>query len=182
MGVETARLHLRPLTEADLDELVDLDGFAEVRTAVDPFGELIPQDAAARREYERTFLAREGFLAAFEGPVGRFVGWFQLEPDSERPAELELGYRLRPDAWGRGLASEGAAALLADALTREDVVRVYAHALLSNAGSIRVMEKIGMSYAAPWSYRGLVGAEYEARPPDGADATPGPRSAPAKRP
>ena len=53
---------------------------------------------------------------------------------------------------------------------------MYAHALLSNPGSIRVMEKIGMTYAAPWSYRGLPGAEYEARPGTG------PLSAPAKRP
>jgi hypothetical protein len=56
------------------------------------------------------------------------------------------------------------------------VTRVYAHALLSNPGSIRVMQKIGMTYAAPWSYRGLPGAEYEARPGTG------PLSAPAKRP
>ena len=70
----------------------------------------------------------------------------------------------------------GAAALLADALSRPDVTRVYAHALLSNPGSIRVMQKIGMTYAAPWSYRGVPGAEYEARPGTG------PLSAPAKRP
>jgi hypothetical protein len=37
------------------------------------------------------------------------------------------------------------------------------------------MEKI-VTYAGPWSYRGLEGAEYEAWPGTG------PRSAPAKRP
>ena len=93
------------------------------------------------------------------------------------PTEVELGYRLRPDTWGQGFASEGAAALLADALSSPDVARVYAHALLSNGASIAVMKKIGMAYAAPWSYRGLPGAEYEAWP-----AGAGPRSAPAKRP
>jgi hypothetical protein len=39
---------------------------------------------------------------------------------------------------------------------------VFAHSLLSNPGSIRVMEKIGMTYAGPWEYKGLPGAEYEA--------------------
>jgi len=78
--------------------------------------------------------------------------------------EVEIGYRFRPDTWGQGYATEGAAALLADALGRPDVVRVYAHVLLSNRGSIGVMEKIGMTHAGPWSYRGLEGAEYEARP------------------
>jgi RimJ/RimL family protein N-acetyltransferase len=37
--------------------------------------------------------------------------------------------------------------------------------LLDNPGSIAVMQKIGMTYAGPWSYRGLPGAEYEALAP-----------------
>jgi RimJ/RimL family protein N-acetyltransferase len=82
----------------------------------------------------------------------------------DRSGEIELGYRLRPDAWGHGFATEGAAALLADALSRPDVTRVYAHALDSNAASLRVMEKIGMRYAGPWEYKGLPGAEWEAVP------------------
>jgi RimJ/RimL family protein N-acetyltransferase len=183
--IATARLELRPMDEGDLDALVELDGFAEVREAIDPFGEHVPLDRLARREYERRFLHPAGYLAAIERATGRFLGWFQLVADRDRadgsgteqePTEVEIGYRLRPDAWGQGFASEGAAALLADALSRPDVVRVYAHALLSNAASIKVMEKIGMTYAAPWSYRGLPGAEYEALPGTG------PRSAPAKRP
>jgi RimJ/RimL family protein N-acetyltransferase len=181
------------MVEDDLDALVELDGFDAVREAIDPFDEHIARDRAARREYERKFLHPAGYLAAIELATGRFLGWFQLAADRDRtgaladasasggavlePTAVEIGYRFRPDAWGLGFASEGAAALLADALTRPDVVRVYAHALLSNGASIGVMRKIGMTYAAPWSYRGLPGAEYEAWP-----AGAGPRSAPAKRP
>jgi len=109
--METARLHLRPLAEGDLDALVELDGFEVVRATIDPFGEHIPEDADARREYERRFLRREGFLGAVERSSGRLVGWFQLEPadaGADRAGrELELGYRLRPDVWGQGLATEG---------------------------------------------------------------------------
>lgn len=178
------------MDEADLDALVELDAFEEVRAAIDPFTEHIPDDPTERREYERRFLYPAGFLAAIELATGRFLGWFQLQDDrglalgaqagasgaegialgasdaAAPPArtEVEIGYRFRPDAWGQGFATEGAAALLADALGRPEVVRVYAHALLSNRGSIRVMEKIGMTYAGPWSYRGLEGAEYEALP------------------
>jgi RimJ/RimL family protein N-acetyltransferase len=186
MTMRTTRLDLRPMDEGDLDALVELDAFEEVRSAVDPFAEHIPDDPAERREYERRFLAPAGFLAAIELATGRFLGWFQLQdergpavgeagagspaqagaPDPAAPArtEVEIGYRFRPDTWGQGFATEGAAALLADALERPEVVRVYAHALLSNRGSIRVLEKIGMTYAGPWSYRGLEGAEYEALP------------------
>jgi RimJ/RimL family protein N-acetyltransferase len=194
-AVTTERLELRAMGEEDLDALVELDGFEEIREAIDPFGEHIPDDPRDRREYERRFLQPAGYLAAIERATGQFLGWFQLEADRERtggegvtgtadaaaanglePTEVELGYRFRPDAWGQGFATEGAAALAEHALRRLDVTRVYAHVLLSNRASIRVMERIGMTYAAPWSYRGLEGAEHEARP--GA----GPRSAPAKRP
>jgi RimJ/RimL family protein N-acetyltransferase len=161
--VETARLLLRPLDEADLDDLVALDGFPEVRRAIDPFGDLLPADPVGLRQYERGFVANDGFLGAVERASGRLVGWFQCQRSADAPGELELGYRLRPDAWGRGYASEGAGALLADALARPRITRVYAHALLNNPASLRVMEKIGMTYARPWAYRGLPGAEYEAR-------------------
>jgi RimJ/RimL family protein N-acetyltransferase len=169
-AIHIARLELRPMVEDDLDALVELDGFEAVRDAIDPFGEHIPRDPGARREYERRFLHPAGYLAAIERATGRFLGWFQLAADRDRPSGAA-------DAWGQGFASEGAAALLADALSRPDVVRVYAHALLTNGASIGVMKKIGMTYAAPWNYRGLAGAEYEAWP-----AGAGPRSAPAKRP
>jgi RimJ/RimL family protein N-acetyltransferase len=160
--VETARLLLRPLAEADLDALVELDGFAPVRSAIDPFADLMPEDPAALREYERRLLARPDFLGAVERSSGLLLGWFQVERADDAPDEVELGYRLRPDAWGKGYATEGAQALLSDALTRPGVRRVYAHALLSNPASLRVLEKIGMTYAGPWDYRGLPGAEYEA--------------------
>ena len=161
----TERLELRPISEEDLDGLVELDGFEAVRDAIDPFGEHIPADPAERRAYERRLVGHPGFVAAVERASGRLLGWFQVEMGSAGSGELELGYRLRPDAWGTGLATEGAAALLADALGRPEVTRVYAHALHSNPASLRVMEKIGMRYAGPWEYKGLPGAEYEALPP-----------------
>jgi RimJ/RimL family protein N-acetyltransferase len=161
--VLTARLELRPIIEDDLDALVELDGFPAVRDVIDPFHEHIPDDEAQRREYERRFVGKAGFVAAVERASGRMIGWFQCELGGDGSGELELGYRLRPDAWGQGFATEGAAALLADALERPEVTRVYAHALLSNPGSLRVMEKIGMTFAGDWDYKGLPGAEYEAR-------------------
>jgi RimJ/RimL family protein N-acetyltransferase len=160
--VQTRRLLIRPIETADVDALAELDAFAEVRAAIDPFDEHIPADPGERREYERRLVGNPGFLAAVERATGRVLGWFQLEDVAGVPGEVELGYRMRPDAWGKGYATEGAQALLADALARPGVRRVYAHALLANPGSLRVMEKIGMTYARPWDYKGLPGAEYEA--------------------
>jgi RimJ/RimL family protein N-acetyltransferase len=163
--VQTARLELRLIAEADVEALAGLDALPEIRAAIDPFGEHVPEDPAALRAYERRLVGDPGFLAAVERQTGALVGWFQFEETDGRRAERELGYRLHPDAWGKGYATEGAAALLRDAFSRPGITRVYAHSLLDNRGSIRVMEKIGMTYVGPWSYRGLPGAEYEALAP-----------------
>ena len=122
--------------------------------------------------------------------AARWSGWFQFEEADGAPGERELGYRLHPDTWGEGYATEGAAALLRDAFARPGVTRVYAHSLLANPGSIRVMEKIGMTYAGP------VGTTAGCRAPstrrsgrrdggrraDGAPAPERPRAAPPGRP
>jgi RimJ/RimL family protein N-acetyltransferase len=163
--VQTARLELRPIAEGDVDALAEVDNQPEIRAAIDPFGEHVPEDPAALREYERRLVGHSGFLAAIELESGALVGCFQFQEHDERPAERELGYRLHPAAWGRGYATEGAAALVRDAFARPGIERVYAHSLLDNPGSIAVIQKIGMTYAGPWSYRGLPGAEYEALGP-----------------
>ena len=163
--MQTARLQLRPMAEEDVDAMAELDALPEIRAAIDPFGEHLSAEPAALRAYERRLVGHPGFLVAVERQTGALVGWFQFEEHDGRPAERELGYRLHPDTWGKGYATEGAAALLRDAFARPGIARVYAHSLLDNPGSIRVMEKVGMTYAGPWSYRGLPGAEYEALSP-----------------
>ena len=171
--METERLILRQMTDADVEALVELDGFEVVRRAVDPFGDIIPADAGERAEHERAFVGRAGFLGAEERFTGRLLGWFQFELAGADGRERELGYRLRPDAHGRGYATEGAGGLIDAGFAAAEVDRVYAHALLDNPASIAVMERLGMVRAGPWTYRGLPGVEYELT---------GPRSAPTKRP
>jgi RimJ/RimL family protein N-acetyltransferase len=163
--VQTARLELRAITEEDVEALAALDARPEIRAAIDPFGEHVPEDPAALRAYARRLVGHPGFLAGVERQTGTLVGCFQFEEPDGRPAERELGYRLHPETWAKGYATEGAGALLRDAFARPGIARVYAHSLLDNPGSIRVMEKIGMTYAGPWSYRGLPVAEYEALAP-----------------
>jgi RimJ/RimL family protein N-acetyltransferase len=160
-----ARMVLRPIAEEDVDALAALDALPEIRAAIDPFGEHVPEDPAALLAYARRLVGHPGFLAAVERETGALVGCFQFEEPDGRPTERELGYRLHPDTWAKGYATEGAEGLLRDAFARPGITRVYGHSLLDNPGSIRVMEKIGMTYAGPWSYRGLPGAEYEAMAP-----------------
>ena len=160
-ALETERLRLSPLTAADLDDLVELDGDPEVRRFVDPLGIIIPIEPGERRTYEwERFVSPGGFYGARERVGNAFVGWFQLEAVPDREDEAELGYRFRRNAWGLGYATEGAVALVTHAFEVLGFRRVFAHALHANPGSIRVLEKAGLQPVGDWSYRDMPGVEY----------------------
>src|SRR5262245_5862869 len=108
------------------------------------------------RYYESTVGC--GVFAAHDRATGRFLGWFHLRPEPEDPPdEPELGYRLRRDAWGKGLASEGSIALVDKAFAELGAVRVHASTMVVNIASRRVMEKAGMrlirTFHADWPVR-----------------------------
>jgi RimJ/RimL family protein N-acetyltransferase len=145
--IRTDRLLLRPLTEADVDDLVALDADPEVRR-------FLARDATSRAAIECELLPRileqyerhPGFgrWAAIELATGEFVGWFELEASDGEPGAAELGYRLRRSAWGKGYATEGACALVDWAFAELGVDRVYAETMAVNAASRRVLEKAGL--------------------------------------
>src|SRR3954463_5127077 len=157
-ALETERLRLSPLTEADLDDLVDLDLEPEVRRFIDPQGIILPVDRNELRTYEwERHVSPGGFYAARERVGNAFVGFFQLEGAPDREDEAELGYRLRRHAWGLGYATEGALALVAHALDVLGFRRVNAHCPNDTPPSVRVLEKAALGPAGPWSYRGMPG-------------------------
>lgn len=143
LELRSERLHLRRITAAHLGDLVELDADPAVMR-------YITGAPNSREVYEQELLPRMlawdhapyGFLAAYE--ADRFVGWFHLRPSVADGEILELGYRLRRDAWGRGLATEGARTLLAHAFDALDQPAVDACAHPENTASIGVMIKCSM--------------------------------------
>ncbi|WP_406203792.1 GNAT family N-acetyltransferase [Kitasatospora sp. NBC_01560] len=147
----TERLVLRRFTDADVDHLVELDADPEVMRYLtggratpraDVVGQLLP---LYFDHYER--YGDLGWWAAEERAGGAFLGWFEFRPtDPADRGEVELGYRLRRAAWGRGYATEGARALIRAGFEELGVRRVVAYTMAVNTGSRRVMEKAGLSY------------------------------------
>ena len=147
--LETERLVLRRFTRQDADALFDLDSDPEVMRFLSggrptPRGviesEVLP---GFLRYYER--FECFGHWAAVEKSSGCFLGWFALHPPGGGDtSEVELGYRLRRSAWGRGYATEGSRALIRKGFTELGVRRVFAQTMAVNAASRRVMEKAGM--------------------------------------
>jgi RimJ/RimL family protein N-acetyltransferase len=60
------------------------------------------------------------------------------------PDDIELGYRLRPSAWGRGYATEGSRGLLRKTFTESGTRRVVSSTMVTNVASRRVLEKAGL--------------------------------------
>jgi RimJ/RimL family protein N-acetyltransferase len=147
--LETERLILREFTTDDVDNLVELDGDADVMLYING-GRPTPREEIAT-DYLPAFLAYYdrgrgyGFWAVEEKSTGDFLGWFHYRPGEGCPHdEPELGYRLKKSAWGKGYASEGSIALINRGFTELDVRRVVASTMVVNTGSRRVMEKAGM--------------------------------------
>jgi RimJ/RimL family protein N-acetyltransferase len=160
--LETQRLVLRRLTDADVDNLTDLDSDPDVTFFING-GRPTPREEVERDElpallryYER--YPGYGFWAAAERETGAFLGWFHLRPPPEggSPDEPELGYRLKRSAWGKGYATEGSRALIDKAFRELGARRVFAQTMAVNTASRRVMEKAGLrfvrSFHQPWPF------------------------------
>lgn len=186
---DTPRLAWRRFTPADIDLLVDLDSDPEVMRfltgGLPSTRDFYTDDVFPRWAAMEAKLPGQGFFAAFlrTSPERPFVGWFHLRPSHHWAGELELGYRLRREFWGNGLATEGSRALIEYAFTRLDAPLVVAATLLANTGSRRVMEKAGMSFVTEfiedrWPGPDKRAVKYGVRrdgssAADGADGAPG---------
>jgi RimJ/RimL family protein N-acetyltransferase len=151
--LDTDRLALRRFTAGDADLLIELDSDPAVMrylTGGDPTAaELVRERVlpSILAGYEK-WGGELGLFAAHEKEGGAFIGWFCLRPEPHGPVdEVELGYRLRKMAWGRGYATEGSRALLGKAFTELGVRMVWAATMFLNQGSRNVMEKLGMTFA-----------------------------------
>ena len=75
-------------------------------------------------------------------PAGALVGMLGLRP---RGFKAEVGYVLARGFWGRGLAAEALRPVVAWALARPEIFRVWALCDVDNRASARVLEKVGMT-------------------------------------
>jgi RimJ/RimL family protein N-acetyltransferase len=161
------------MTGADLGWLARLHGDRRVMRFIDD-GQ--PVSAAVVASHTLPAMLREytwlpgglGYFAAIERTTGAPLGWVGLRPPDStglRPPDstglspgaagtAELGYRLLPEVWGMGYATEGARALVASAFTDLGLEQVVATTMTVNLASRRVLEKAGLSlvrtFLAAW--------------------------------
>lgn len=144
-GLETARLVLRPFLPGDCDAYRALNADPVVRRYLG--GVLTPAEADAERAEIADFFARRGLgmIPVTRKDNGAFLGTCGL---SYTPwyAELEIGWRLLPDYWGEGYATEAARAWRDHAFGTLGVERLISVADAPNIASHRVMARLGMRF------------------------------------
>lgn len=86
-----------------------------------------------------------GLLAVVLNDTGQPIGMCGLIK-RDTLENVDVGYAFLPDFWGRGYAVEAAQAVMTHAKERLGLKRVVAIVDPANAGSIRVLEKIGMAF------------------------------------
>ena len=145
--LKTERLRLRPFTRGDVEAVFAYRSREDVaRYLFDP--PLSREECALAVQQRTTQLGLEAegdrIILAVETLDGVLVGEVSLIWRSVEARQGELGWIFHPDHQGRGYASEASARLLELAFTEADLHRVYARCDAGNAGSWRLMERLGM--------------------------------------
>jgi RimJ/RimL family protein N-acetyltransferase len=158
--LDTPRLRLRPLVASDLPDLLRLDRDPEVMRYVgSPAGVRPPAEIEERartriREAEEGASDPLGFWRVEGRGDGAFHGLAALIRMPTGP-DVELAYRLARTAWGHGIATEAAAALVAHALGALGLPRLVAVTYPDNHASQRVLDKLGFERRGLTEYKGV---------------------------
>lgn len=141
--IQTKRFVLRKMTEGGQDDYYLMSCNEEVMKYVTGY-------ALSREESDKMYQeyleenANDSILGRYfirDRVTGELVGIAKLDLVGE---DVEIGYRIRKEHWGRGVATEVAKWLLYIGHSRLNADRVIAFVNVDNAASIRVLEKIGM--------------------------------------
>jgi RimJ/RimL family protein N-acetyltransferase len=146
--IVTPRLILRPYEARDLAALHAMFGREEVCRYLmwEPMDVDQARTLLERRVKQTRIEAdRDGILlAAVDSATDRMIGEFMLSVTSIKDRQGEIGWSLHPDAQGRGLATEGARAMLRVGFEDLGLHRIIAECDPRNEASLRVMERLAM--------------------------------------
>lgn len=145
---ETRRLIFRTFTNQDAPLIYELNRDPDVTRFT---GDPIRDHAHALEVLEKVILPQyalynHGRWAVHTREDFEFIGWCGLKCRPERDQEIDLGYRFMKTAWGKGYATEAAFGCLQYGFEQLGLRRIVGRAMPENLASLRVLEKIGMTY------------------------------------
>lgn len=144
---ETERLLLRRFTADDAALIFGLNSDPEVIQYVHE--RPLESEADARQIITDIILPQYandlGRWAIHKKEDGGFIGWCGLKFLAEENI-IDLGYRLKKVAWGKGYATEAARHSINYGFNQLNIPLITGRAHIENLASIHVLEKLGMQY------------------------------------
>src|SRR5689334_25110664 len=146
--IETDRLVLRPVTEADVDavfaacsnpNLTRFTLFEAHQSRDDTLGFVRDYVAASYAE-----MVPDPFAVTLKHDADpRMVGAVGCRWASRNDRTMEMGYWIAEHLWGRGIAAEACRAVVRFVFASYPAERVQARVIAGNPASVRVLEKAG---------------------------------------
>jgi RimJ/RimL family protein N-acetyltransferase len=157
--IETPRLRLRDWREEDIEPFIR---HLNTKKVMRWLGGVRPPQEHREIIRSRVMPWQEArgftFWVVERKADGEHLGFCGLklasDPGSPVEGEIEIGWRLREDAWGRGYATEAASASLDFAFSRIEAPHVVALTVEANLPSRRLMERLGMTRRPDLDYQG----------------------------
>ncbi|QIR14497.1 GNAT family N-acetyltransferase [Shewanella aestuarii] len=160
--LETSRLSLSLMTEDDTPLFYELDQDEAVMKYINGGVKSSHDDIHLRflPRFRRYNLPEKGFglwkvtakPSVFTSEIsGQYLGWILVRPmyfytDNPHHHNIEIGWRLKQSAWGKGVATEAATAVMDFIAQQPEVTMFTAIALEHNLASIAVMKKLTMQF------------------------------------
>jgi ribosomal-protein-alanine N-acetyltransferase len=175
-NIITERLLLRPLQGEDAPDMFELDTDSAVHRYLGGIGGPRPVTLADSEATIRFIQAQYttngiGRWVVVLRSTGAFMGWAGLKlvagPVNGQCDFYDLGYRFIPRYWGQGYGYEAALAWLEFGFDMLKVPRICAYADMENAGSRRILAKIGLREGNIFKEGGTACVWYEAQNPAG---------------
>ena len=145
--LETLRLSMRVFTSGDFDDLCALNSDSRVMKYIaDGTVSTREQVAGALGRFVRypTLYPDLGIWHTSRRDTGAFIGFFALNY-AGTSTDIEIGYRLLPNAWGLGFATEGATALAHFGFDELGLNRIIGLTHAGNKASQNVLMKAGLA-------------------------------------
>lgn len=159
--LETERLYLRRMTIEDAENtyLLNLDREVVKYTGDNPF-ETIERAKKFLANYDHYRKYDFGRWAVINKTNNKFLGWCGLKYTQELN-EYDIGFRFLKKEWNKGYATESAKACVELGFEKYKMNEIIGRAMKENISSIKVLEKIGLTYFKTFDFDGQEGLIYK---------------------
>ncbi len=159
--LETERLYLRELTPEDSEDFYLLNKDTEViKYTGDVAFESIESARIFLENYDHYKKYNLGRWVVINKSDNKFLGWCGLKY-SEYINEYDIGFRFFIKYWNKGYATESAKACINLGFNRFGISEIVGRVMSKNTSSIRVLEKIGLTYFKDFDFEGEEGYIYK---------------------